>query len=232
MRPSSGILEMLPSQSVKICGLRTAEHSVAAAVAGADMMGFNFAPTRRYISPETARAAIEAARSMASGPILAVGVFVNASASEMNAVAELADLDVIQLSGDEPVEVLGQLERPIIRALRPMPGSRSADLIPPPRVGEQPRVLSYLIDGYHPGQYGGTGVRADWGLVAEVARSKPVILAGGLNPENVAEAIATTGPTGVDVASGVERDGVKDAALIHAFVRAAKFGFKTAAYRG
>ena len=227
MKSSPFIAASLPRHAVKICGLRTAEHAVAAAVAGADLIGFIFAPSRRNVLPETARAAVAAARAAAPGPILAVGVFVNATASEMNQVADIVGLDVVQLSGDEPDTVMDQIERPILRALRPRPGARPLDVIPPLTGGVEPRVLAYLIDGYHPGAYGGTGVRADWSLAAEVARSVSVVLAGGLNPENVADGIATVMPFGVDVGSGVERDGVKDAALIQAFVSAAKLGFSS-----
>ncbi len=212
--------------SIKICGIRETEHAIAAALAGADLLGFNFAPSRRYVSPDAARWAIDAARAVAIRPILAVGVFVNAPAEEMNDVADAADLDIIQLSGDEPPDIVPALNRPVLRALRPPPGAKSADVLSGLNRIEAGSVVGYLLDGHSPGLYGGTGVKADWTLAAELADSVPVVLAGGLKPENVARSIEVVVPLGVDVSSGVERDGVKDEALIAAFVKAARAAFQ------
>lgn len=217
---------IIPRGSIKICGLRETEHAVAAVSAGADLIAFNFAASRRYVSPRAARIAIDAARAVADRPFLAVGVFVNAEADEMNGIADEAGIDIIQLSGDESSEIVPALGRPVLRAVRPAPGATAADVLSGldrPRGGV---LAAYLLDGHRPGHYGGTGVRADWTLAAELAGSVPLMLAGGLDPENVARSIEIVGPLGVDVSSGVERDGVKDDALILEFVRAAREGFR------
>ncbi len=217
--------KLLERGSVKICGLREVEHAIAAAAAGADLLGFIFAPTRRYVAPAAARSMIAAARRECDRPILAVGVFVNAAPAEMNAIADEADLDLIQLSGDEPSSTAGLLERPVLRALSPRPGATAAEAI---RVGDsepRDRILAFLVDGHDPGHFGGTGVRADWELAGDLALTVPMVLAGGLDPDNVAAAISAVAPLGVDVSSGVERDGVKDSELVAAFVRNAKAAF-------
>ena len=213
---------------VKICGLREPVHAQAAAAAGADLLGFVFAPARRQVTPDAARACIVAARSEASSRrVLTVGVFVDASAEEMNAAAEEAGLDLLQLHGDEPPELPAQLTRPVLKALRPPPGSRPVEV---ERAMERYRSIAntpiaFLIDGYAAKAAGGTGVRADWDLAASLAGDRPVVLAGGLDPGNIADAIAAVRPLAVDVSSGVETDGTKDAAKIAAFVAAAKRAF-------
>lgn len=214
--------------SVKICGLRTPEHTVAAVEAGADLLGFNFAATRRYVAPADARLMVAAARA-AGRAILAVGVFVDAPADEMNMIADEVGLDLVQLSGDEPSEVIAAIHRPVIRALRPVPGTSAASVLAGILRMGSVRPAAYLLDGFHAGLFGGTGVRADWTLASGLAQDVPMLLAGGLNPENVAEAIGIARPLGVDVASGVERDGIKDATLIAGFVGAAKAAFEAAA---
>lgn len=214
--------------TVKICGLREPADAVAAAVAGADLLGFIFAPTRRYVSPEAARACIAAARAADAGRrIRAVGVFVDASAAEINATADRADLDLVQLSGDEPPELVNQIDHPVLRALRPEPGATADGIVSHLAPFGRSRPAAFLLDGFHAGAYGGMGVRADWSLAAALAPSLPMLLAGGLRPENVADAIASVRPLGVDVSSGVETDGIKNAVLIAAFVRAAKAAFST-----
>jgi phosphoribosylanthranilate isomerase len=213
---------------VKICGLREPEHARVAASAGADLLGFIFAPARRRITPDAARACIEAAKAEAGDRrILAVGVFVNATAEEMNGVAEAARLDVIQLHGDEDPAILGEIERPVTKALRSEPGaSADAVLASAARFVAVPNApVAFLLDGYSPGSHGGVGVRADWSLAARMARVHPLSLAGGLDPANVAEAIAVARPLAVDVSSGVETNGVKDPEKIRAFIVAARMAF-------
>jgi len=226
MTERGGATELAPG-SVKIDGLREVVHAEAAAAAGADLIGFIFADARRRVTPEVARACIEAARLAAPGPLLTVGVFVDAGAEEMNETAERAGLDLLQLHGGEPPALLKELWRPVLKALRPPAGTSAATVMAEMErfaaVGNAP--IAFLVDGYAAGVAGGAGVRADWGLVGEVARAFPVMLAGGLRVENVAEAVVNVGPLGVDVSSGVERDGVKDVGLIEAFVREARRGF-------
>jgi phosphoribosylanthranilate isomerase len=219
-------IEVRPG-TVKICGIREPDHAIAAAEAGADMIGYNFASTRRYVAPEIARSAIEAAREASAGGVLAVGVFVNSTVAEMNAVVDVAGIDVVQLSGDEDPDVVAGIKRPVIKALRPVPGSSSDELLQEfVRWNSSFPPIAFLVDGHLPGHFGGTGARADWELAARVAGIQPVMLAGGLSPANVAEAIGAVGPLGVDVSSGVEIDGRKDTAAIQAFIRQAKDAFK------
>jgi phosphoribosylanthranilate isomerase len=222
----------LPQGAVKICGLREPEHALAAVDAGADLLGFIFAPARRQVTAEAAAACVRAARAAANvRRILAVGVFVNASAEEITEAAEIAGLDVLQLHGEEDPALLARLPRPVIKGLRPRPGDGFGllhSLVTMYDRTEHPPI-AYLVDGYHPGHHGGEGVRADWPLVAELARRRPVVLAGGLDAGNVAEAIWRVMPQAVDVSSGVETDGRKDVAKIREFVARAKEGFATRA---
>lgn len=215
---------------VKICSLATPADGAAAVAAGADLIGIIFAPARRQISPERAAEIIAAVRQAGPGAPRVVGVFVDAVPGAMAQLADELDLDLVQLSGDEPPEVLAALGRPAIKALRLAPGTtldaarRMADrylaAAVPPR--------SLIVEGRVPGAAGGTGQLGDWPLAAELAREYPVILAGGLHPGNVADAIRSVAPLGVDVSSGVEVPGaigVKDHAKIDAFVAAARAAF-------
>ena len=220
--------------SVKVCGVRTIEHALIAADAGAELIGMIFAPARRQVSIETARQIADAVHTAAPG-VRIVGVFVDATADEINAAASAGGLDFVQLNGDEPADVLAKLHVGAIKALRPVPGEDAAALanrIQEYLTASVPPVM-VLIDGYDAKADGGTGVRADWGLVAELpARLRaPVGLAGGLTPANVAEAIATVGPLMVDTSSGVEIDGIKDETLIRAFVARADAGYDQRAPR-
>jgi phosphoribosylanthranilate isomerase len=213
---------------IKICGLREPEHARAAVAAGADLLGFVFASARRRVTPEAARLAIEAARRASPGRrVLAVGVFVDASAAEMNDVAEAAGLDLLQLHGAEPAAMLGALTRPVIKALRPSPGTTvdaAMELIEGYRAVPNAPV-AFLVDGLSPAAAGGEGVRTDWVLAADLARRVPLVLAGGLDSANVGGAIGSVRPRGVDVSSGVETGGVKDVERIRAFVEVATGAF-------
>ena len=214
---------------VKIDGLREPEHAAAAAAAGADLVGFIFAPARRQVTAAVARSCIAAAR--AASPercVLAVGVFVDAAPSEMARIARETGIDALQLHGAEPPESLRLLPVPALKALRPRPGTKATSLkaeIDRYHSSPQP-PLGILIDGYAEESAGGTGARADWRLAAEIGATFPIILAGGLDPDNVGAAIRQVRPLGVDVSSGVEIDGVKDASRIEAFIRAARKAFR------
>jgi len=214
---------------VKICGLTNVEDAQAAAVAGADAIGLNFcSQSSRCIDPSVAR---HICQTLPPG-VLRVGVFVNVSAAIIHELVEVADIriDLIQLHGDEPPEFLAELGRavsiPVMRAFRLGPeGGRSIleYLESCDRLGCLPRMI--LIDAYEPGRYGGTGRAADWAAVRELPRESlpPIVLAGGLTPENVAQAIKTARPAAVDVAGGVEASpGRKDARLVRAFAAAAR----------
>jgi phosphoribosylanthranilate isomerase len=200
---------------VKICGVREAAHALAAIEAGADMLGFIFyAAARRYVEPRLVR---DLLAGLPRGSFEAVGVFVNESPDRIDEIAEMVGLDLIQLSGDEAPELNTQLSRPIVRTVH-VDDTTMADQISTRVAGAK---LIHL-DAKKAGQYGGTGATFDW-RIARVARGLgAVLLAGGLNPANVGEAIRVAQPWGVDVSSGVERDGVKDPQLIRTFVKAAR----------
>lgn len=213
---------------IKICGVRQAEHALAAAQAGADYIGAIFAPmSSRRVTPAQAKAVAEALRSHGEGgsrPLL-VGVFVNESPAEMNRLADFCCLDLVQLSGDEPWEVCHRLTRPAIKALRVRPDRAVAEVVT--ELGrELPGVHRLgglcLLEGQVEGRYGGTGQRMDWELAAATAVYFPFLLSGGLNPDNVGDAVRRVRPWGVDVSSGVETDGLKDPHKIRAFIRTVK----------
>lgn len=207
---------------VKICGLQTVEHARVAAEAGADMLGFVFAPSRRQVRPAwvatitTELRALEPFRGRRSPEL--VGVFVNESAQHMASLAYACGLDTLQLSGDEDRAITEQLPHALIKAVRLGEGGAEAAWL---RNTREARVR-LLVDANVPGSYGGAGVVADWDRAAELARGHPLLLAGGLTPDNVAEAIRRVRPWGVDVSSGVETGGVKDSAKIRAFVAAVR----------
>lgn len=206
---------------IKICGVRTRDHALTAVEAGADMLGLVFAPSRRQISLEDAASIADAARVAASDrgrAIALIGVFVNETVDRIRDIARSCGLDGVQLSGDESVAYADELALlTVIKAIR------FDDTV-------QERAwlmhdwshVRLLVDARVPGSYGGAGVVADWGRAAELARWRPVILAGGLTPENVADAVARVRPWGVDVSSGVESNGVKDHEKIRAFIAAAR----------
>lgn len=208
---------------VKVCGIREPEHAVAAAEAGADVLGFIFAPARRQVTAEAAHACIQAARQ-AKPDVLACGVFVNAPADEIAATVRAAGLDLVQLSGSESPDFAAALPVPATKVFHPQPGLSAAEIVSEmstyQRVGVPP--IAFLLDAYSSKGAGGTGEKVDWFIAAEVSSRLPVMLAGGLAPENVAEAIAQVRPQGVDVSSGVEVDGRKSSERIRAFVTAAR----------
>ncbi len=150
---------------------------------------------------------------------LLVGVFAGMNADEVNDVADAAGLDLVQLSGGEDDDFVRQVVRPVIRTVHVHEGM-SPEAVEERCVAGSSAGL--LLDKGSAGALGGTGIAFDWDVAAEVAERKPFLLAGGLDPENVAEAIARVSPWGVDVSSGVETGGTKDIDKIRAFIRAAK----------
>lgn len=200
---------------VKICGLRDVERAATVVEAGADLLGFIFyPPVRRYVDPSAARAIV---RALPRGQVEYVGVFVNATPDHIDEVARLVGLDRVQLAGDESVEMTRRLGWPVIRTVH-VDATTERDAV---IVRGRGAALIHL-DARRAGSYGGTGTTIDWHLADQIGRIAPVLLAGGLTPENVAEAIATADPWGVDVSSGVETDGEKDPRKIAAFVTAAR----------
>lgn len=199
---------------VKICGITTAEDARLAVDAGADALGFVFWPkSPRFVTPEVA------ATIAARVPLFVarVGVFVGASRAELTRTAEVAGLDVLQLHGEEPAEALTARPRRVLRALRVGPGFRTDDALAHARAG-----AGLLLDTHRPETPGGTGVAFDWTLAQGLRDRVPfLVLAGGLRPDNVAEAMAIVRPHAVDVSSGVESSpGRKDESKLRAFVEA------------
>jgi indole-3-glycerol phosphate synthase/phosphoribosylanthranilate isomerase len=232
---------------VKICGLKTAEQVHAVVQQGADAFGLVFAPSRRQVTPDHARALVGVVRSdfgsekpaqvgfvaereraplragfTASARPRALGVFVNEPVERLAEIAAAVGLDAVQLSGDESPETCAMVAEitglPVLRALR----LRSVDELPLLDELALAGAILMLDTPVDDGSYGGTGHTGDWRLAAEAARQWPIILAGGLTPDNLAEAVAVVAPRGVDVSSGVESDGVKDIAKITRFLRVAR----------
>jgi phosphoribosylanthranilate isomerase len=200
---------------VKICGVTTVEDTELCVEAGADAIGLNFAPgSPRYLTLETAAAIV----AVIPSHVLTVGVFVDADLETLLHYKRSLGLRCLQLHGQEPPELLAELLPHAYKALR----VRGADVL-----AEAARYPGehILLDAYVPGVHGGTGARFDWNLARDLGKLRKVTLAGGLNPENVAQAIAVASPFCVDVASGVESSpGRKDPELVNAFVRAARGG--------
>jgi len=215
--------------SVKICSLREPDHGRLVVEAGADLFGLIFAPARRQVSVERAAEIVqEARRASSSRSILAVGVFVDSAVGEIEEVVARTGIDLVQLHGDCTPELITSLGVPAVRALRIPTGSTATEIERElDRYAAAPRPpVAFFIDGYREGTHGGQGVRADWALAADLATRWSIMLAGGLAPENVGEAIGAVEPLSVDVSSGVETDGVKDEGKIRLFVDMAKAAFQ------
>jgi phosphoribosylanthranilate isomerase len=215
---------------VKICGITTLEDALAAAEAGADMLGFNFfKQSPRYVRPETATGICNMLRAElgADCPVL-VGVFVNELVSKISSITAQAGLHLAQLSGDESDAMLAELRGIGFKSIRPMNLQMALDDVQyfSKTMPASDRAPSLLLDAYHPKLYGGTGEQASTEVALAVKERVPrLMLAGGLTSENVGERVQAIQPWGVDVASGVEssdQPGIKDAGKMRAFVAAAK----------
>lgn len=200
------------SARVKICGITRLEDALEAVRLGADALGFNFwPPSKRYCAPEAAR------RIIARLPpfVATVGVFVNQPREEILQAIAQAGIGVVQLHGDETPDQCAAFAAPVIKALR-VEGASSLSKM------EGYAVSAFLLDTPTEG-FGGSGKTFDWSLVHRAGRERPILLAGGLTPENVAKAIKEVRPYGVDVASGVESaPGIKDPDKMARFIAAAK----------
>ena len=186
---------------IKICGITNPEDALFAADLGVDALGFVFYPqSPRNIEPKKARKIIQQLP-----PFLAkVGVFVNETAARVNEIIELTGIDVVQLHGQEAPEYCQRFERKVIKAFRIAPDFDPAQI-------EVYKVAAYLLDTYLTGICGGTGEVFNWEIAKRAKQYGRIILAGGLNPENIKEAICQVEPYGVDISSGVEiRPGEKD----------------------
>jgi len=200
---------------IKICGIKTLPDALVAIEAGADYLGFNFYPKSvRFIEKDACEKITNVLRREYPQTKL-VGVFVNSTVEEVQNILETCSLDLAQLHGDETPEMLKQLEPHAFKAFRGVPENIEAYA--------RSEIPTCLIDASVKGVYGGTGITADWSAAAELAKRYPLMLAGGLNPYNVAEAVRQVRPWGVDVASGVEASpGAKDTGKMKAFVQAVR----------
>lgn len=194
---------------IKICGITRVEDAQAAVRGGAHAIGFVFWPgSPRFIDPFRAR------QIAATLPpfVTPVGVFVNQATDYVNEVAAVARLGAVQLHGDEDPSLAAKVSRPVIKAVSP--ADREF-------LDARPQNVMLLFDACDPVRHGGTGKAADWTAASEVARARPLLLAGGLHAGNIAEAVAKVRPFGVDVSSGVESSpGIKDHARLAALFEA------------
>lgn len=201
---------------VKICGITSLEDAQAAVAAGADAIGLVFyPPSSRYVTP------VVAAQIVAGlGPfVMTVGLFVNEEPAVVKETLALTGLQLLQFHGDESEQYCRQFERPYIKALRMSP-----ELDPAQAMAAYPQACGYLFDAWQADKFGGTGATFDWQRIVDLAGDN-LILAGGLNPDNVAAAVQAVRPYAVDVSGGVElAPGKKDHLALKAFISAAKRG--------
>ncbi len=200
---------------IKICGITNQEDALYAVAAGADALGFVFyEKSPRYVLPETVQQIV----SQLPPFVTTVGLFVNAGVDVIEQTVQLTGINVIQLHGDESPEECRFSATPVIKAVRVKDADSLAGI-------ERYRVSALLLDAWNDQQYGGTGESFDWQLARNLTGELPLILAGGLNPDNVAEAIRVVNPYAVDVSSGVEvSPGEKDHHKIHKFIQQVRQG--------
>ena len=198
---------------IKICGITNKEDALAAAHLGADALGFVFATSPRKVSAESAREIIKTLPPF----VKTVGVFVDEDPERVSSIAALCGLDILQLHGNESVDYCSSFDRQVIKALRMQSRDELKNLSKYVDV-----VDGLLLDTYVPNKVGGTGITFDWQLAVEARKYGRIILAGGLNPENVAAAISMVKPYAVDASSGLERSPrVKDHEKMAQFIREA-----------
>jgi phosphoribosylanthranilate isomerase len=206
---------------VKICGIKTEEHALAAAEAGANFIGMVFTQSPRQITPSLANKIVTALRK-AGANVEIVGVFANTPFYVVNRIAEFCKLDMVQLSGNENFEYCAEVVPPIIKVMRirqcsdPTQICQDIQFLAIHLTGKK---YTFLLDTYDEARFGGTGKMMDMEICSQIARKFEVIVAGGLTPENIAEEIKIIRPFGVDVSTGVETGGEKDMNKIKAFVK-------------
>ncbi len=196
---------------VKICGVTSPEIAGVAAAAGADAIGLIFTESRRRVN------VAQAAQIVAALPpfVSAAGVFVDAPADEVLALAHGVPLEAVQLYGEEPPEMIDLLRAQGVRVLKAV---RVGDRVDPAELERYLAATALLLDTKVDGLAGGTGRTFDWNLARGLSERFSLVLSGGLTPENVAQALDVVQPYGVDVSSGVETDGQKDPAKIRKFI--------------
>jgi phosphoribosylanthranilate isomerase len=198
---------------IKICGIMNKEDALAAAHFGADALGFVFATSPRKVSAESAREIIKTLPPF----VKTVGVFVDEDPERVSSIAATCGLDILQFHGSESVDYCNSFNRRVIKAVRMQSRDELKNLSNYVDV-----VDGLLLDTYVPNKLGGTGITFDWELAVEARRYGRIILAGGLNPENVAAAIRMVKPYAVDASSGLERSpGVKDHEKMAQFIQEA-----------
>lgn len=214
--------ENIHTPLVKICGISDPHHALVALDAGADFIGLVFATSSRRVTLDQAKTIVEVVRlADPDKKMRIVGLFVNETAAAMNHIAETVGLDMIQLSGDEPAQIVFKIPYPTLGSIRIKRGDwKQAGL----RLRDWMLVTptAVHVDSHVPGIYGGTGAVGDWQIAAQIAGHYRTFLAGGLTGANVVQAIETVKPFAVDVSTGVETDGKKDVAKIRAFIKKAK----------
>lgn len=207
---------------IKICGLSRVEDAIAAAAA--DFIGLVFTPGRRQVSPDKGRQLAKAIRRFSPAPEV-VGVFVNSPVDEVNRTAAYCLLDRVQLSGNEDGDYCRRIERPIIKVVHVAAGTKAdhilGELEALRRLGLENETI-YMLDTKTGAAFGGSGRAFDWRLAAAAAARFPIVIAGGLSPDNIGQLIRQVRPWAVDVSSGVETDGHKDAAKIINFIEAVR----------
>ena len=213
---------------VKICGVRTPEDALVAAQAGADFIGLAFVPGRlRRVDVASAKNIVAGLRAAMPQPPQVVGLFADQPLDEVNETIHSCDLDVAQLCGQEPLDYCRSVEAGVIKVLHVdvNAGQTATDSLGE-RVGRYTNAGHLVtLDRFMQGVPGGTGQSFDWDVAAQLSqRGLSFLLAGGLTPDNVSQAIVQVGPWGVDVSSGVETNGIKDHDKIREFINNARRG--------
>ena len=208
---------------IKICGLQMASDALVAVQVGADFVGLNFVPgSRRRLDEETARSIVLALRNSAEHTPKVVGLFADQPLDEVNRIVQECPLDMTQLCGKESIDYCAQVRVPVIRVVHVLDSQPSRDVISTVESFKGQEHL-VILDRKVAGLQGGTGLSFDWAIAQEVAQhGLPFLLAGGLTPDNVADAVRMVRPWGVDVSSGVETGGAKDPQKIRAFIQNAR----------
>ncbi len=198
---------------IKICGITLREDALGACEAGADALGFIFwQGSKRYIDPDEAKKIVKALPPF----VTTVGVFVDERHDRISEIVDLVGLDVVQLHGTESPEFCAAVKRPVVKAFRVTGEGVVSEL-------SRYNVSAYLLDTYREGVSGGTGETFNWDIARKATVSGRVILAGGLTPENISDAVGQVGPYGVDVSSGVEMsEGKKDLERVRLFIERAR----------